>query len=119
MSAKERRQALRRIEFLRRRIETLDEVLHDVDEAVVLLGEGIERGSPIIEALEDVGGTLTITAMLEAFELFHAARQELRVALLVIARQEGTTASELSRTLGISRQLASRLAAEAEAERKR
>jgi hypothetical protein len=89
--------------------------LNDLDESVVVLGEGIERGAPIIEALEEVGGTLTVPAMLEIFEEFHAARQDLRVALLAIARREGTTAGELARTLGISRQLAYRLAAEAEA----
>jgi MarR family len=114
MPAKERKQALRQIELLRQRIEELGTVLNDLDESVVVLGKGIERGAPIIEALEEVGGTLTVPAMLETFEEFHAARQDLRVALLVIARREGTTASELARTLGISRQLASRLAAEAE-----
>ena len=114
MPDEERKQALRQIELLRRRIEELGAVLKDLDESVVVLGKGIEAGSPIIEALEGVGGTLTLPAMLETFEEFHAARQELRVALLVIARGEGTTASELARTLGISRQLASRLAAETE-----
>ena len=99
---------------LRQRIEELGEVLNDLDESVAVLGKGIERGAPIIEALEDVGGTLTLPAMLETFDEFHAARQALRVALLAIAQREGTTASELARTLGISRQLASRLAVEAE-----
>ena len=114
MSVKERKRALQQIELLRQRIEELGEVLSDLDESVAVLGKGIERGAPIIEALEDVGGTLTLPAMLETFDEFHAARQELRVALLAIARREGTTASEVARTLGISRQLASRLAVEAE-----
>ena len=114
MPVKERKQALRQIEFLRQRIEELGTVLSDLDESIVVLGKGIERGAPIIEALEKVGGTLTVPAMLETFEEFHAARQDLRVALLAIARIEGTTASEVARTLGISRQLASRLAAETE-----
>jgi hypothetical protein len=52
--------------------------------------------------------------MLETFDEFHAARQDLRVALLAIARREGTTASQLAKTLEISRQLTSRLAVEAE-----
>jgi hypothetical protein len=114
MPVKERKQALRRIDLLRQRIEELGNVLNDLDESVLLLGKGIERGAPIIEALEDVGGTLTLPAMLETFDDFHAARQDLRTALLAIARREGTSAGELARTLGISRQLAYRLAAEAE-----
>jgi hypothetical protein len=113
MPARERKNALNQIELLRQRIEELSGVLNELDDAVGVLGRGIERGAPIIEALEEVGGTLTLPAMLHTFDDFHAARQDLRVALLVIARREGTTAGELARTLGISRQLAYRLAAEA------
>ena len=70
--------------------------------------------SPDPRGLEKVGGTLTLPEMLETFDEFHAARQDLRVALLAIARREGTTASQLAKTLEISRQLTSRLAVEAE-----
>ena len=100
--------------MLSHRIVELRSVLQDLDDAINVLGKGIEEGAPIIEALEKVGGTLTVPAMLQTFEDFHAGRQDLRVALLMIAREEGTTASHLARTLGISRQLASRLEAEAE-----
>ena len=42
------------------------------------------------------------------------SRTNRKQALLQIAREGGTTASHLTRTLGISRQLASRLESEAE-----
>ena len=51
-----------------------------------------------------------LTAALDAFE---AARHEFRLALFAVCLEEGASISEVGRALGVSRQRASRLAAEA------
>jgi hypothetical protein len=50
----------------------------------------------------------------EAIQEFESARHQLRLALFVLGKEEGASISEVGRVLGISRQLASRLAAETE-----
>jgi len=47
-----------------------------------------------------------------AFAEFDAARRRARVGLISVAEEEGTNLSEVARTLGVSRQLLSRLANE-------
>lgn len=51
-----------------------------------------------------------VTSAITAFE---AARRKARIGLLAVAEEEGSNLSEVARTLGVSRQLASRLAMEA------
>ena len=51
--------------------------------------------------------------MTEAVEESEAARHQLRLALFAVGKEEGASISEVGRVLGISRQLASRLAGEA------
>jgi hypothetical protein len=51
----------------------------------------------------------------EAIQEFEAARHQLRLALFSLGKEEGASISEVGRVLGISRQLASRLAGESDA----
>jgi len=50
----------------------------------------------------------------ESVQQFEAARHRLRLAFMALARKEGDSISEVARVLGVSRQLASRLAGEAD-----
>ena len=50
----------------------------------------------------------------EALEDFESLRHQVRVTFLTLAQEQGTSISEAGRMLGISRQLASRVAAEAD-----
>jgi len=55
-----------------------------------------------------------VTDMMKEFDV---TRHQLRVAFFAVGKDEGASGSELGRALGISRQLASRIAAEAEHQR--
>jgi uncharacterized Fe-S center protein len=74
----------------------------------------IERGDPMVEAIQGVKGATVRPVVTEAMEVFEAARHRARVAMLALALEQGATQSEVGRALGISRQLAARLAAEVE-----
>jgi len=73
----------------------------------------VERGESGADALKAAGGPIRRREVTEALEKFEAARHRLRLAMFALASEEGTSASEVARQLGISRQLASRLAREA------
>lgn len=51
--------------------------------------------------------------MTSAIEEFEAARHTVRLGLIAVAQEEGSNLSDVARTLGVSRQLTSRLALEA------
>ncbi len=76
----------------------------------------IESGGKMDESLSSVSSPIKrrreLTETLDAFE---AARHQARLAMFCLALDQGTSISAMARTLGISRQLASRLAAEAKA----
>ena len=73
----------------------------------------VERGESGTDALKTAQGPLRRREVTDAVEKFEAARHRVRLAMFVLAGEEGVSASELARQLGISRQLASRLANEA------
>lgn len=76
------------------------------------LAELVVAGEPLVGALEAVGGASVRSDVNVVAERQVAARHEVRVAMCVLALAQGHNLSELARALGISRQLASRLAAE-------
>jgi len=74
----------------------------------------VERGDTLADALEAAKGPIRRREVTEALDKFEAARHQVRLSMFSLASEQGTSMSELGRRLGISRQLASRLAAEAE-----
>jgi hypothetical protein len=79
------------------------------------LARRVEGGSLVVEAIRDVTGSVGLKELGDAEKAFVLARHQARVAIFALAVEQGTNLSEMGRALGISRQLASRLGAEAEA----
>lgn len=73
----------------------------------------LENGHPAIAASGETDIADERRRVTESIEQFEAARHQLRLALMAVGREEGASISDVGRVLGISRQLASRLAAEA------
>ena len=65
-----------------------------------------------MEAFEHAGGLGLRQEITHDLETFEEARHTVRVALFAVATEQGTSISDIGRALDISRQLASRLAAE-------
>ncbi len=78
------------------------------------LAEKVGRGESADIALRSLRAPMRRREVTETFEEFDGARHEVRLALLALCLRDGVSRSEVGRYLGISRQLASRLAAEAE-----
>jgi hypothetical protein len=95
--------------------KTLREVLVRYERAIATLASRVKRGESVLEAFDAMDGAMArhreLTEVLEEFE---TARHEVRLALFSLASAQGASMSELGRRLGISRQLASRLATKAE-----
>jgi transposase-like protein len=98
-------------------VETIDrlrQVLSDFKQAIVKLAKLTEGGEPGVSALGNLNAPLRRRTVTEAMEEFEVARHQMRVALFALCLEEGASTSEIGRALGISRQLASRLALEIE-----
>jgi len=67
-----------------------------------------------VTALQDFKGPERRSEVTDALGEFEAARHQVRLAMFALAKEQGSSFSDLARALGISRQLASRLAAEAQ-----
>ncbi len=95
--------------------ESLREVLARYKRANADLVKRVAQGESVLEAFDGLDGAMQsqreLTDKLEEFEAF---RHQVRVALFACATAQGASLSEIGRRLGISRQLASRLAAEAD-----
>lgn len=93
---------------------TLQEVLVRNQKAIEDLATRVQRGESVLEAFSAMDGAMRRHRELpQTLEEFEAARHQVRLALFDLALDQGATASELARRLGISRQLASRLASAA------
>lgn len=99
---------------LNRRNQELRSVLLRFEETCSRLAQLVGDGESMSEGLESVRGSLQRRDVNEATEQFDTARHRVRVAMFALALDQGTSRSEMGRALGISRQLASRLAAEIE-----
>jgi len=100
--------------------------IRELNESAALLREALQRYENTMARIADrlEGGEAAITAakgtqipsergrVSEAIDEFEAARHQLRLALIIAGTAEGASLSEIGRVLGISRQLASRLAGE-------
>jgi len=95
----------------------------ELHEALVLYKRGlrkfaslIEKGAAVPDALGAIEGGVggrprLIPNALDALEM---ARTDLRTAIVALAIHQGMSGAELARRLGVSRQLVSRIAAQAE-----
>src|SRR5580658_4854945 len=102
----------RRIDELVECSERLRQLLRRYEKANGDLAKLIASGEPAISALTKVKTPVRRREVTETFEEFDAARHQVRLALLALCLEEGANRSEVGRVLGISRQLASRLAIE-------
>jgi ABC-type phosphate transport system auxiliary subunit len=75
----------------------------------------VERDIHIVTALESLHGPMRRSELTDALDEFEAARHRVRLAMFALAKEQGSSHSDVARALGISRQLASRLAAESDA----
>ena len=92
---------------------TLREVLQRAGEATTALVKSIETGTPVVKALGTSDGLVVRDEVNKAFDAFQAARHQLRLTLASLSLEQGASVAQIGRALGISRQLAARLAAEA------
>jgi hypothetical protein len=77
------------------------------------MASSVEQGAGALEAFERAGALGMRQEITDELGAFETARHAVRVALFALAGEQGTSISDVGRALGISRQLASRLAAEA------
>lgn len=100
--------------------EELRQTLSRYKRASQLLAARIDRGESVLDAFDTMTGPMRrhreLTDVMDEFE---AVRHRVRLSLVALAEAEGTSMSDVARRLGISRQLASRLAGEARAEGRR
>jgi hypothetical protein len=114
MSKKSKR-VVRSASELLEAIEALRSVLEGYDRTVTDLISRVERGDEMVDAIVGVNGATVRPEVTEAMDAFEVARHQVRVAMVAAALEQGATASEVGRALGISRQLAARLASEVDA----
>lgn len=94
--------------------ERLRETLARYKRANATLARRVSQGDSVLEAFDAMDGSMDRQRELtEMFEEFEAIRHRVRLALFGLAEAQGVSMSELGRRLGISRQLASKLAKEA------
>jgi hypothetical protein len=108
-----RQRLVNSIEYLLESSSFLREQLKHYERTMATIARRLEQGSAAIAASEGSDIPTQRRQVTEAIEGFEAARHQLRLALFTLGIEEGASISEIGRTLGISRQLASRLAAQA------
>jgi len=82
-------------------------------EALVTAGRPGQPPNDTIEMLERLRVAERRERVSSAVDAFEAARHDVRLELVVAAQEDGRNLSDVARALGVSRQLTSRLGAEA------
>ena len=82
-------------------------------DAVQRFVDHVERGETVLTAAHNANVARYRQLATEAIEGFESARRQMRLALFALGQEEGASISQLGRALGVSRQLASRIAADA------
>ena len=90
----------------------LREKLERYEMSMITIRGRLEQGDPALDASRGTAIPAGRRQVTEGIQEFEAARHQLRLALFAVGKEEGATISDVGRVLGISRQLASRLAAE-------
>jgi hypothetical protein len=96
------------------RTDDLFEVLHRYKKSSVELATRVNRGESLDDIFPIIKGPARPRQVTEAIAEFSAARHRVRLAMFVLGGEQGISISAMGRQLGLSRQLASRLAAEAQ-----
>ena len=107
-------QLVRRFSELNEAAEHVGTVLMRYNKASASVATLVEQGAHLVTALQNFGGPERRSEVTDALGELEAARHRVRLAMFALAKEQGSSASDLARALGISRQLASRLATEAE-----
>jgi len=110
---------IRDVEVLVDAIEHLRTVMRGFARLNASLARRVDDGEELVSALERLNGPLRRREVTDALEEFEAARHRVRLSMFGVAEEQDASISEVARGLGISRQLASRLAAEADTGRGR
>jgi len=113
-----RKKLVRRIRELNESSAHLRQALDHYEKTMGKIAARLEAGEATISAAEGTSIPSERRHVTESIEEFEAARHQLRLALIVAGKAEGASIAEVGRVLGISRQLAARLAAEAEEDTK-
>jgi hypothetical protein len=107
-------QLVRRFSELIEAAEDVRAVLRNYSKANLSVATLVDQGANLVAALEDFDGPVRRGKVTDVLKEFEAARHRVRLAMFALAKEQGSSSSDLARALGISRQLASRLASEAE-----
>jgi hypothetical protein len=103
-----RDEAARDLEVLISAVDELGERLRATRENYTVVQRSLEAGEAIAGALQGVGADETRQALTAVLDDFERVRHVSRLSLIAADLEEGSTINEISRTWGISRQLASR-----------
>jgi hypothetical protein len=114
MSKKNNRHLVRELAELAEHTEHIRKVLLNYKKALRDVAQFLQGGDVPIAALTERQGPLWRREVTDALADFEAARHQVRVRFFALATEQGMSISEVARMLGITRQLASRVAAEAE-----
>jgi hypothetical protein len=90
----------------------LETVLVDFRATLAQMSERVSGGETAVDALRNLNAPVSRRLVTESLEEFESARRQMRVAIMALALSQGSSISDVAKVLGISRQLASRLAAE-------
>lgn len=111
MSTKSKR-LVREIAALGKANDHLRVVLLRHKKALALNVKRIDSGGWTVAATK-AGAPVIRSELTDAMDDFERARHDVRLAFFALGAEQGKSMSEMGRALGVSRQLASRLAAEA------
>jgi len=100
-----------------KRTDELRDALDRFDQATRSGLEVLQRGVPLVEGLAEARAGSARASLNKALDRMETARRDVRVAMSDVALEEGASLSEVARALGVSRQLLSRLAASARADK--
>ncbi|HUI02308.1 MAG TPA: hypothetical protein VLZ77_02120 [Acidimicrobiales bacterium] len=105
---------LRDVEALVEATENLRNVMRGFARVNATMARRVGQGDDLVATLESLEGPLRRREVTEALDEFETARHRVRLSMFGVAEEQDASISEVARALGISRQLASRLAAEAD-----
>jgi len=111
--ANESERLVREMNALLAIVEEVRTVLQGYMEVSEEVSRRVNEGQLLVSVLDALQGPLRRRQVTEAMAELYVARHRVRLAMFALGAAQGTTASELGRKLGVSRQLAARLANEA------
>ena len=114
MPSREAQRLVREMDSLVETVEEVRTILRFYGKVSAEVAKRVDKGQRLADVLDSLHGPLRRQQVTDAVEALEAARHRVRLAMFALASTQDTSAAELGRQLGFSRQLASRLAQEAE-----